>query len=98
MDYKGHNHVVRRLQLEMLGYWVRIANHPGWMLEDLSCCSILLGKDIHIDPLLKDYISFTCQAYFDGPPSNDPLNNHNMPGYIPKRTKTEVADEEMTRR
>jgi hypothetical protein len=26
MDYKGHHHTVRRLQLEMLGYWFSIAN------------------------------------------------------------------------
>lgn len=34
MDYKGHNHAVWRLQLEMLGYDFIIANRTGVMLED----------------------------------------------------------------
>ena len=29
LDYKGHNHAVKRLQLELLGYWFTIANRSG---------------------------------------------------------------------
>jgi hypothetical protein len=36
MDYKGHNHAVQRLQLEMLGYTFTIAKRPGAMLEDAN--------------------------------------------------------------
>jgi hypothetical protein len=93
MDYKGHHHAVRGLQLEMLGYWFSIANQPGRMLEDADYFS-RLGQDIHIDPLLKDYLAFARQAYFDAPPSSDPINDQNMPGCRAKRTKMDDADRE----
>jgi hypothetical protein len=93
MDYKGHHHAVWRLQLEMLGYWFSIANQPGRMLEVADSFS-RLGQDIHIDPLLKDYLAFARQAYFDGPPSSDPINDQNMPGRRAKRTKMDDTDRE----
>jgi hypothetical protein len=61
MNYKGTNHAIRRLQMEMLGYWFDIVNRPGKMLVDADFFSGL-EIDIHIDPLLKDYLSFTRQA------------------------------------
>jgi hypothetical protein len=63
------------------------------MLEDADYLS-RLGEDIHIDPLLKDYLSFARQAYFDGPPSSDLLNDQNMPGRRAKRTKMDDTDQE----
>jgi hypothetical protein len=86
MDYKGHNHAVRRLQLEMLGYAFTIVNRTGAMLEDANYFS-RLGEDIHVDPLLKDYLSIARQAYIDNPPSTEPLGDQNMPGRRSKRTK-----------
>jgi hypothetical protein len=77
----------------MLGYWFSIANRPGQMLEDADYFP-RLGGDTHVDPILKDYLSFACQVYFDGPPSSDPLNDQNMPRRRAKRTKTEDTDEE----
>jgi hypothetical protein len=56
MDYKGNNHAVRLLQLEMLGYAFTIWHRSGAMLEDANYFS-RLGADIHIDPLLKEYLS-----------------------------------------
>jgi hypothetical protein len=47
--------IVIRLQLELLAYWFTIAVRPGKMLEDANYFS-RLGKDVHIDPLLKDYL------------------------------------------
>jgi hypothetical protein len=54
MNYKGHNHAVIRLQLEILSYWFTIAVRSGYMMEDTNFFSCL-GEDLHIDPLLKDY-------------------------------------------
>jgi hypothetical protein len=86
MDNKGHNHAVRRLQLEMLGYAFTIVNRPGAMLEDANYFS-RLGADIHVDPLLKDYLSIARQAYVENPPSAEPLGDQNMPGRRAKRRK-----------
>jgi hypothetical protein len=66
MTYKGNNHAVICLQLELLAYWFTIAVRPGTMLEDANYYS-RLGKDVHIDPLLKDYLSFGRQLYVDHP-------------------------------
>jgi hypothetical protein len=66
MSYKGHNHAVIRLQLELLSYWFTIAVRPGRMLKDANFFS-RLGQDLHIDPLLKDYLSFGRQLYTDNP-------------------------------
>ena len=49
------------------------------MLEDANYFS-QLGIDIHIDPLLKDYLSFARQAYVSHPPLAGPINDQNMPG------------------
>jgi hypothetical protein len=91
MSYKGHNHAVKRLQLELLGYWFSIANRPGRMLEDYFS---RLGEDIHIDPLLKDYLGFAQQSHVGGPPASDPLDNSNMPGRRAKRSAPTVDYEE----
>jgi hypothetical protein len=93
MSYKGHNHAVKRLQLELLGYWFSIANRPGRMLEDANYFS-RLGEDIHIDPLLKDYLGFARQSYVDGPPASNPLDDSNMPGRRAKRAAPPVDYEE----
>ena len=96
MSYKGHNHAVKRLQLELLGYWFSIANIPGRMLEDANYFS-RLGEDIHIDPLLKEYLGFARQSYVESPPASDPLNDQNMPGRRSKRsTKLNELDDSET--
>jgi hypothetical protein len=86
-SYKGHNHAVRRLQLEMAGYWFTIENRPGRMMEDANYFS-RLGQDTHVDPLLNDYLSFARQLYEHNMPTQDPLGPNNMPGMRMKRQKT----------
>ena len=71
MSYKGHNHAVRRLQLEMLGYWFTIANRPGRMMEDANYFS-RLRQDTHVDPLLNNYLSFARQLYESNRPVQAP--------------------------
>jgi hypothetical protein len=91
MSYKGRNHAVKRLQLELLRYWFSIANRPGGMLEDANYFS-RLGEDIHIDPLLKEYLGFARKSYVESPPSSDPLNDQNMPGRRARSTNLREND------
>jgi hypothetical protein len=44
------------------------------MLEDANYFS-WLGEDIHLDPLLKDYLASACQAYIYNPPAAEPLGD-----------------------
>jgi hypothetical protein len=90
LDYKGHNHApVKCLQLELLGYWFMIVNHPGSMLEDVNYFSRLV-EDTLIDPLLKYYLSFARQMFKSDPPSPDPLPEQDMPGRRAKVQQSEV--------
>ena len=84
MSYDGHNHAVRRLQLEMLGYWFTIVNRPGHMLEDANYFS-RLNEDKHIDPLLKGYLEYARHLYSENMPENDEITPDNMPGRRKKR-------------
>jgi hypothetical protein len=79
MTYKGMNHTIIRLQLELTGYWFTVANRPGRMLEDANYFS-RIGANIHIDPLLKDYLSFARQLYTQHTPSQGEINQDSMPG------------------
>jgi hypothetical protein len=86
MAYRGNNHAIRRLQLELVGYWFTVVNRPGNMMEDANYFS-RLGANIYVDPLLKDYLSFARQSYIENPPSLDPISADNMHGRRSKRTK-----------
>jgi hypothetical protein len=90
MSYKGHNHAVIRLQLELLSYWFTIAIRPGRMMEDANYFS-RLGEDLHIDPLLKDYLSFSRQIYTTHPADKGEITPDNLPGR--RRTKKPKLDE-----
>jgi hypothetical protein len=49
------------------------------MLEDVNFFS-RLGKDIHINPLLKDYLSFGRQLYASHPADKGKVTPENLPG------------------
>jgi hypothetical protein len=85
MNYKGHNHAVKRLQLELIGYYFTICHRPGRMMEDANFLS-RLNQDTSIDPLLQDYLSFSRQIYSENKPSSEELSYDNMPGRRKKRT------------
>ena len=84
LKYDGNNHAVRRLQLELNGYYYTVAHRPGWMLEDAN---FLLGleEDTHFDPLIRDYLSFAWGVHSNNKPSNGDLSANNMPG---RRTRS----------
>jgi hypothetical protein len=79
MSYEGHNHAVIRLQLELLSYWFTIVVQPGRMMEDANYFSCL-GKNIYIDPLIKDCLSFAWQRYVINPADKGEVTQDNLPG------------------
>jgi hypothetical protein len=89
MSYKGHNHAVIRLQLELLSFWFTIAIRPGRMLEDANFFS-RLGENLHIDPVLtKDYLSFGRQLYVNNLSDKGEVTPDNLPGRQIKKTRYE---------
>jgi hypothetical protein len=91
MNYKGHNHAIMRLQLEMAGYWFTTTHRSG-TIADADYFSHL-GADIHIDPLLVDYISFIRQLYITSQPLSGPITKDNMPGRRTKIAQTDTDDD-----
>ncbi len=89
MDYKGTNHAVKRLQLEMNGYDFTIEHRPERMLEDANYMS-RINQDKQIDPLLKDYVTMANELYSDHkPPTDEEVQPENMPGRRPvKKAKS----------
>ena len=59
------------------------------MLEDANYFS-RLSANIHIDPLMNDYLSIARQSLIDNPTSSDKLDDQNMPGRRAKRAKPEI--------
>ena len=94
MSYDGHyNHAVRRLQLEMTGYWFTIVNRPDHMLEDANYFS-RLNTNQHIDPLLKGYLEYARKLYTNNTPDTNEITPDNMPGRRKKRTGQEISPEQ----
>jgi hypothetical protein len=60
------------------------------MLEDTNFFS-RLGEDLHIDPLLKDYLSFRCQLYVDHPADRGEFTPDNLPS-CQKNKKSKQED------
>jgi hypothetical protein len=79
MNYKGHNHAIIRLQLELLGYWFTIVHRKEHMLAEANYF-LRLGQDVHINPLMNDYLSFIQQLRKKYPPSDGEITADNMPG------------------
>lgn len=92
MSYDGHNHAVRRLQLEMLGYWFTVVNRPGRMLEDANYFS-RIHENVDIDPLLGNYLTYARHLYSKNPPPDGEITCDNMPGRRQKRKKTPASDD-----
>jgi hypothetical protein len=86
MRYKGHNHAVIRLQLELLGYWITIAPRTGDLMADADYFS-RMGADISPDPLMKDYLAFRRLLYNSNTPPTDDINDNNMPGRRSKKPR-----------
>ena len=92
MSYTGHNHVVRRLQLEMHGYNFTIVHPPERMLEDANYFS-RVGEDGIVDPLRASYKDIAKFLHEQHSPENHPeeISQENMPGRKSKRKKVTHA-------
>ena len=86
MIYKGSNHAIKRLQLELSGYFFTIVHRPGKMMEDANYLS-RLNADSTIDPLLKDYITKAATLHKDSEPPSGEINKDNTPGRKKKKQK-----------
>eukprot|EP00957_Ditylum_brightwellii_P128358 9789939-Ditylum_brightwellii.AAC.1 len=63
-----------------------LVHRPGTMLEDANLFS-RLGKDTHIDPLLRQYMEFACQMYVQHSPDKGKIMADNLPGRWKKQQK-----------
>ena len=79
MKYSGSNYAVRRLLLEISGYWFTIVNRPARMLMDADFFSCL-GEDMNINPLLTEYMSYSQKLKKQNRPSDGDITKDNMPG------------------
>eukprot|EP00957_Ditylum_brightwellii_P208384 15357126-Ditylum_brightwellii.AAC.1 len=91
VTYKGNNHAVMRLQLDLLNMFFTLVHRPGTMLEDANFFS-RLGEDTHIDPLLKDYMQFTCQMHVQHLPDKGKITPDNLPGCRKKQKPNSVTE------
>ena len=79
MSYKGNNAAIRRLMLEMTGYWFTIEHRPNKMMADPDYWS-RLDSDHEVNPLMKDYILHFRDLWKDFPPAQGEINKSNSPG------------------
>jgi hypothetical protein len=93
LNYKGHNHAVIRLQLELLGYWFTIVSRTGDLLMEDADYFSRMGEDIHSNPLMSDYLSFQRQLYDDNAPDKGEVNDQNTPGRRSKKARFEEVAE-----
>ena len=85
MTYRGTNAAIRRLMLEMTGYWFTIEHRPNKMMADPDYWS-RLNSDHDVNPLLKDYILHFKYLWKDFPPASGAIDKTNTPGR--KRSQT----------
>eukprot|EP00957_Ditylum_brightwellii_P020735 1563213-Ditylum_brightwellii.AAC.1 len=88
MSYKGNNHAVVRLQMELLNMFFTVVHRPGGMLEDVNYFS-RLGEEVHINPLMKHYLEFARQMYNKNTPQTGEVNQDNLPGRRKKKQRVE---------
>ena len=58
LSYDGPNHVIKRLQLEFMGWWMTLVHRNRNMNEAANYFSYL-GADLEYDPLLSQYLKLT---------------------------------------
>ena len=89
-NYSGHNHIIKRLQLELFGYDFTICNRPERMLGDANYLS-RVGSEMSMDPLLSNYEDIAKFLHSNHTPESDPekLTSENTPGRKPKRVHSE---------
>ena len=91
MTYNGSNHAIKRLQLELSGYFFTIVHRPGRMMEDANYLS-RLNANSTINPLLKDYINQSSSLLKESTPPEGEITKDNTPGRKKKKQRTSSAE------
>ena len=92
MSYDDSNHVIRRIQMELVSWWFTLCHRPNRMMIDADYFS-RLGIDLHIDPLLHQYITMAESQYKSNPPASieETVPDCNLPNYRGKRQDTYLS-------
>ena len=85
MDYEIHwqqsrNCVIKNGVIKFLLYHCAF---PGTMLEDANSFS-RIGQTFHLDPLLKEYLTFTRIVKSKDSPDTEEINSQNLPSHRKK--------------
>jgi hypothetical protein len=89
MFYDGNNPVIKRIQLELMGWWMTIVHRPRRMNIVPDYFS-KLGHEFHFDPLLNKYMKFSKDNQTQHPPTatGESIQAENLPNFRGTRTAT----------
>jgi hypothetical protein len=95
--YTGNNHVILRLQLEFMGWWMTTV-HRNRNMNVAADYFSYLGADVCIDPLLNQYMKLADNERRSNPPaaSGTTLEDENLPNFRGKRTQPPTEDSNNT--
>ena len=93
MFYDGNNPVIKRIQLELMGWWMTIVHRPRRMNIVPDYFS-KLGQEFHFDPLLNKYMKFSAENQTHHPPTatGESINAENLPNFRGTRTTAEATN------
>lgn len=79
---KGHNPVILRSQVELMGWWFTICHRPNPVITDADCWSCL-EMELHVDPLLCKHMQMAHQQQMEHPhaATGTSVKDKNMPHF-----------------
>jgi hypothetical protein len=94
MFYNGSNPVIKRIQLELMGWWMTIVHRPRRMNIAPDYFS-KLGNEFHFDPLLNKYQRIAAENQNHHPPeaTGTSINDQNLPNFRGTRTTPSMPQE-----
>jgi hypothetical protein len=86
--YTGNNHIILRLQLEFMGWWMTTV-HRNRNMNIAADYFSYLGADVCIDPLLNQYMKLADKERKTNPPAatGSTLEDENLPNFRGKRNQ-----------
>ena len=79
ISYNGHNHVIKRFQIELQGFSFTIVHRGNAMLEDANYLSHI-SQEVQLDPLLADYERTIRKLRMSTTIPSGEINKQNLPG------------------
>jgi hypothetical protein len=94
MFYNGNNPVIKRIQLELMGWWMTIVHRPRRMNIAPDYFS-KLGNEFHFDPLLNQYQRIAAKNQTENPPeaTGSSIEDQNLPNFRGTRTTSSTPQE-----